>query len=61
MTRNQIKYEVKMYYGKELKLHTWHTTEFSKDIEVAAAKERIKKKQLTHLEVISFGKTERIF
>lgn len=61
MTRNNVKYEVKMYYGEELRLHTWHTSEMSKNIEVEAAKERIKKKQLTSIEVISFGKTERIF
>jgi hypothetical protein len=44
-------------------LHTWHRTEGSRDIEIAAFKARIRRGEISHIEVIDHeaGKTETIY
>ena len=54
-------WEIKGYRGRELLLHTWHTSEASKAAEVGAWQSRMKRGEATHIEVISFGKAETIY
>lgn len=44
-------------------LHTWHATEGSRDIEIAAYKARIRRGEISHIEVVDHaaGKTETIY
>lgn len=50
-------------YGRMgvLLLHTWHTSEASKNVEVEAWRARIRRGEATRCEVLSFGKTETIY
>lgn len=60
------RYEIKSYAGSRhprvkeglmrlnsMVLHTWHIGEASRDIEVAAYRERMKRGEITHIEVIN--------
>ncbi len=39
------------YRGRQLVMHTWHTTEASRDIEIAAFNARIERGEITRIEV----------
>lgn len=45
-------YAIKIWKHKKLLLITKHTTKGSKDVEVQAIKSRIKKREVSHAEVI---------
>lgn len=56
-------YLVRGFRGQTLLLETWHVGESSKNMEVSAWSERIKRGEATHIEIVSLRKyqTETIY
>lgn len=51
-------YEIKAYYplnrGGHLAIHTWHDGTASRDMEIAAFRERMRRGEIGHIEVIAY-------
>ena len=69
MRPNDARYSIKAYAGRKhadpfgsLVLHTWHRTEGSRDIEIAAFRARMRRGEISSIDVIDHeaGTTEQL-